>query len=285
MEKSIRDFQAKHEFMAAIDSDGCVFDVMEIKHKECFCPSMINIWDLQPVSRYAREEWEFVNLYSSWRGVNRFLTLVKVLDRLGEREEVKRLTDFRMPPYASLKRWVLSGEPLNNLSLKNHQDDPELKRTLEWSLDCNRRIAEMVHGVPPFPYTRECIRKLSEKADIIIVSGTASEALYREWKENALIGYVSAVCGQEDGNKKECIAKVKDRYSADHCLMIGDAPGDYSAAEANGILFYPIRPQQETDSWQELNEQYLDSFFSDQYRGNAEAAQVEKFSSLLPECV
>ena len=54
----------KHEFMICFDSDGCVFDTMEIKHKECFCPAYIKHMNLQGVSRYAREVWDFVNLYS-----------------------------------------------------------------------------------------------------------------------------------------------------------------------------------------------------------------------------
>ena len=31
------------EFFIGIDSDGCAFDTMEIKQKECFCPNFINI--------------------------------------------------------------------------------------------------------------------------------------------------------------------------------------------------------------------------------------------------
>ena len=29
----------KHKFLVGIDSDGCAFDTMELKHKECFIPS------------------------------------------------------------------------------------------------------------------------------------------------------------------------------------------------------------------------------------------------------
>jgi len=53
----------EHAFFVGIDSDGCVFDTMEIKHKECFTPNIIKHWGLQAVSKYAREAAEFVNLY------------------------------------------------------------------------------------------------------------------------------------------------------------------------------------------------------------------------------
>ena len=45
---------------------------MEIKHKECFTPMFIKHFKLQAVSKYARECWDFVNLYSKTRGANRF---------------------------------------------------------------------------------------------------------------------------------------------------------------------------------------------------------------------
>ena len=34
----LRDFKPSREFFIGIDSDGCIFDSMEIKHKECFAP-------------------------------------------------------------------------------------------------------------------------------------------------------------------------------------------------------------------------------------------------------
>src|SRR5260370_42178227 len=79
----------KYEFFVGIDSDGCAFDSMEIKHKECFCPQIIKYWDLQAVSKYAREAVEFINLYSKSRGTNRWPALISALDLVRERPEVK----------------------------------------------------------------------------------------------------------------------------------------------------------------------------------------------------
>ena len=42
----------------------------------------INYYDLQGVSKYAREAAEFVNLYSKSRGINRFPALVEELEWL-----------------------------------------------------------------------------------------------------------------------------------------------------------------------------------------------------------
>ena len=48
--RPLAEMQPKHKFFVGIDSDGCAFDTMEIKHKECFCPNIIKYWKLQPVS-------------------------------------------------------------------------------------------------------------------------------------------------------------------------------------------------------------------------------------------
>src|SRR3954468_23442471 len=95
----LADLKPKHAFFVGIDSDGCAFDSMEIKHKECFCPNIIKYWHLQPVAKYGREAVEFVNLYSKWRGVNRWPALIKALDLLRERPEViARNTNIPMAP-------------------------------------------------------------------------------------------------------------------------------------------------------------------------------------------
>ena len=61
---------------------------MEVKHKECFIPNMINSYNLQAISKFAREAAEFVNLYCKSRGINRFPALVETLEWLQKRPEV-----------------------------------------------------------------------------------------------------------------------------------------------------------------------------------------------------
>src|SRR4029077_6064399 len=72
----LRQFVKSHYFFIGIDSDGCVFDTMEVKHKECFIPNIIKFYHLAAISKYVREVFEFLNLYSKWRGTNRFPGLV-----------------------------------------------------------------------------------------------------------------------------------------------------------------------------------------------------------------
>jgi phosphoglycolate phosphatase-like HAD superfamily hydrolase len=285
-QEKLLNFRPQHHFFIGIDSDGCVFDSMEIKHKECFAPNAIKYWNLQAVSKYARAAWEFVNLYSKWRGINRFPALAKVLAVLREWPEPCRR--IRIPEVPTLEAWCAAGGVLSNGTLKAEiarTGDPILQRTLEWSEASNRTVEEMVRGVPPFPFFRESVEKIRSRADIICVSATPGEALEREWAEHDIAQYAAVIAGQEMGSKKEHLklAAGAGRYAPDHVLMIGDAPGDCAAAKANGALFYPINPGHEEESWERFYREAADRFFNGTYAGHYEATRLAEFEKLLPE--
>ena len=65
--------------------------------------------------------------------------------------------------------------------------------------------------------------------------------------------------------------------------MVGDAPGDWKAAKANGVLFYPIDPGAEDESWQRFFEEALPRFFAGTFAGDYMDAQIDRFEALLPE--
>ena len=92
--EQLTSFKPEQSFFVGIDSDGCVFDSMEIKHKECFIPNTIKHWGLQCVSKYAREAAEFVNLYSKDRGINRWPALTKVFDLLRQGATASEIIEF-----------------------------------------------------------------------------------------------------------------------------------------------------------------------------------------------
>nr|HML48703.1 HAD family hydrolase [Clostridia bacterium] len=125
----------------------------------------------------------------------------------------------------------------------------------------------------------ECLEALAKRADLIVVSATATEALEREWRENGLMDQVSLVCGQEAGTKRGILASLVHRYPAGHALMIGDAPGDLDAAHANGARFYPIVPAGEADSWKAFAPS-LEAFLRGEYD---ESPLLAQFLERLPE--
>ena len=281
------EMKPKYEFFVGIDSDGCAFDTMEIKHKECFCPNIINHWDLQGVSKYAREAAEFTNLYSAWRGVNRWPALIKVFDLLRERPEVQR-RQVAIPEAPHIRAFIAAESyPKSNDGMQAYMaahPDPELDKAIAWSLAVNATIADMVHGIPPFPYIRESLEFLQDKADMIVVSQTPDEALYREWAEHKIDAYVRHIAGQEKGKKSQHIEwAAGGKYKPDHILMIGDAPGDMRAAKANDALFYPINPGHEEESWQRFFEEGMHRFLNLEFEGEYEASLIAEFEKFMPE--
>ncbi len=287
---ALESFNAKQEFYIGIDSDGCAFDSMEIKHKECFAPNFIKYFGLQPVAKYARQSWEFVNLYSQWRGMNRFPAIIKSLELLAERPEVAK-RGARIPDLPHFRAWIGSepkpGNPSLEKAIKGAASESariELQRVMDWSLAVNAFVADIVTGVPPFPNLRPSLDSAGEFADIVVVSATPCEALEREWAEHNIASHVRMIAGQEMGKKDEILAvTAKPHYEGDKILMIGDAPGDLKAARINGLAFYPICPDAEDDCWELFHQEVLPRFRKGTYRGAYEDTLVSEFLGGLPD--
>ncbi|MGE5648378.1 MAG: HAD family hydrolase [Acidobacteriota bacterium] len=283
---ALKNFTKKHDYLIAIDSDGCAFDTMEIKHKECFIPNIIKYWYLQPVSKYARAAAEFVNLYSQWRGINRFPAVIMVFDLLKDWPDVQR-RHSAIPEAQPLRDWIARESKLGNPALKAEvakSPDPILAQALRWSEAVNASIADLVHDVPPFPFVRESLKKITEWADVLVCSATPGEALVREWQEHDIAKYVTVIAGQEMGSKKEHIHLVAEgRYDKSKIIMIGDAPGDMKAARANNAHFFPVNPGHEEDSWELFFCTAADKFRKGEYTADYEAKLVAEFQKLLPD--
>ncbi len=284
---ALAELEPRHDFLVGIDSDGCAFDTMEVKHKECFIPEVIKHWSLQPVSKYAREAAEFVNLYSKWRGINRWPALVMVFDLLRERAEVQA-RGVEPPQAPALRRFIAddafakSNDGLEAFMAEHA--DPELDTAWAWTTAVNEAVSEMVHGVPPYPRVRESFEALSDKADMIVVSATPVEALTKEWNEHDIARFVRVIAGQEMGGKALHLKLAAGgKYQAGHVLMIGDAPGDMRAARANDALFFPINPGHEEASWEIFHSEAMFRFLDGSFAGAYENALIADFEKLLPE--
>jgi phosphoglycolate phosphatase-like HAD superfamily hydrolase len=128
------------------------------------------------------------------------------------------------------------------------------------------------------------LEALQDTADMIVVSATPTEALTREWQEHNIAPYMRVIAGQEMGKKALHLElATKGAYAPDHVLMIGDAPGDMKAAQANNALFYPINPGAEEESWQRFFEEALHRFLEGTYAGDYEARLIAEFDRYLPE--
>lgn len=267
---SIDEFVKKKDFLICVDSDGCAMDTMDIKHKKCFGPCMITEWGLEKWENEILERWNEINLYSVTRGINRFKGLAVMLAEING-----KIT--KIDGLEALLTWAENTIETSNASLEKEiakTGSECLKKALNWSLALNRAIDKLSdEQKKPFDGVKETLDKLHTFADIAIVSSANKSAVVEEWTKYGLIDSVDIILTQENGNKAHCIAEMKKKgYKDGKVLMVGDADGDYKAAERNGVYFYPIMVKHEKESWYKLNSETAKMFyegeFNEEYRNN-----------------
>jgi phosphoglycolate phosphatase-like HAD superfamily hydrolase len=290
--QALKNFKSKHKFFVGVDSDGCAFDSMGIKQRECFCPWMIGYFGLQPVAEAARQCKEFADLFSKTRGANRHKTIVRILTELLPTHPMVIERGFKVPVFRHYCEWVNNPKSLlSDAGLEKTIEDTfdaetkkELSCALEWSKAVNRAVESIVKNLPPFPHVRESLARISQQADVLVVSATPVDAIRREWTEQGIATYVQIVAGQEMGTKEQHLAiTTRGKYELNHALMIGDAHSDHMAAKKNSCLFYPINPGDETKSWKRFYEEAFYKFIGCTYAGDYEAKLIAEFDKYLPD--
>jgi phosphoglycolate phosphatase-like HAD superfamily hydrolase len=163
------------------------------------------------------------------------------------------------------------------------ESSESLEKVLNWSIDVTHAVEKIVHGLSPIPGVNDCLMKMHNQADIMVVSQTPLNDLKREWQEHAIDKFTCFIAGQEYGTKSEHFKYgAIGKYDADKILMIGDAPGDKKAAKDNGVLFYPIIAGKEEESWRRFNDEALNKFFNGSFAGKYEQQVVQEFEDNLP---
>ena len=105
--------------------------------------------------------------------------------------------------------------------------------------------------IRPFAFAAETIREAKKSCTIAVVSSANKRAVEEEWERYGLLSLTDYFFAQDAGTKKACIQRLlEEGYDRARVMMIGDAPGDYEAAAANGVHFYPILAGHEADSWE-----------------------------------
>ncbi len=287
-QQALHHFQPEHDFFVGIDSDGCVFNSMEVKHNDCFSVNLVKHFGLASISRQVHQVWDFVNLYSTTRGINRFKAILRSCDFLREMPLVQKI-GVNVPELPYLREWTETETKLGNPALQEAiaqatgERRAELSQVMEWSIGVNESVAAIVYNLPPFPGVCEILQHLQSKADVIVVSATPDEALKREWTGHKIDAYVAVIAGQEMGTKTEHLTiTTKGKYQENRVLMLGDSPGDLKAARDVGALFFPVNPGAEDASWQLFLDEAMEKFFNGQYAGDYESALIDEFQELLP---
>ncbi len=276
----------RQDRLVAVDSDGCVFDTMESKQQQCFHPEIIRHWQLEPIADEVRAVAEFVNLYSCARGQNRLVALLQTFEWLLARV-TDPVTDRLRDHSASLRHYVESGRPLSNTALAEEvarTGNPSLRDVLTWSRAVDERIRTQLPQAPAFPGAADALAAMAKHVDIVVVSQTPTEALEREWAASGLQAHVQAIAGQEQGTKTEILQHVlaTHRLAPQAVLMIGDAPGDWRAAQRARAWFFPIVPRQEVASWRQLHTEAFPLFQAGQFGQTYQQSLVSAFLQQLP---
>ncbi|QCX33672.1 HAD family hydrolase [Caloramator sp. E03] len=278
MKDTIAGFKKRKKFLVCVDSDGCAMDTMDVKHKKCFGPKAVEEWGLQDIQDRFLEVWNFVNLYSRTRGINRFKGLIKTFEILSSE-------GISVPEFSSIRQWTETSPELSNPALEKaieETKDEQLIKALSWSNAVNKAIAELTDFDKPFLNVKESLEIISTVADIVVISSANVNAVKSEWERCGLDSYVQVILGQEAGSKAFCIATFKENnYSCDEILMVGDAPGDLDAAEKNGVLYYPILVGREDFSWKRLASEALIKFLYGSYRGEYQQKLIDEFNLIL----
>lgn len=275
----LKSFVKKREYLVCVDSDGCAMDTMNCKHIYCFGPCMVDEWGLSEWRDEILRRWNEINLYQTTRGINRFRGLAMALSEINERYT-------RIPGISILNEWCETTHALSMGALKDAIDascDTEgrecLSKALAWSRAVNESINKLSDDLKvPFEGAREGLVSAHSIADVAVVSSANREAVEEEWREFDLLPSTDVVLTQDIGSKAFCIGEMLHfGYSADKVLMVGDAIGDMDAAEKNGVLYFPILPGKEADSWRELREVALGKLMDGTYRGEYQEQKIKEF--------
>jgi len=283
----LQQHRPQKDYFVGLDSDGTIFNSMELKHKDCFLGALIRVFELAPITHEVHLVWNYVNIFSNTRGTNRFKALILTFDYLRKFKRIQQL-NIQFPLLKVLGKWVLSSGSLSNESLKQlvmdlpKNEKETIETVLEWSKEVNRMVKATVFNLPPMAGSLKAMDFLNPFADLVVISNTPLDTLHREWSENNIVSNVLYIGGQETGTKIEMlIAVAKEKYAQDNILIIGDSPGDLIAAQAVNALFFPILQSKEDESWHNFNMEGCENFLNGVYTGPYQNEQINQFKSSL----
>ena len=127
----------------------------------------------------------------------------------------------------------------------------------------------------PFEHVFDTLSSIKDNVDIAVVSSANRIAIEEEWKISGLFDLVDYFFSQSDGTKSDCIKKLlQEGYLPENTLMVGDAMGDYLAAEKNNVWFYPILAGHEVVSWRQLKKDVIPQFIEEKFTKDLQSTFV-----------
>lgn len=139
MSERVSAFQPRRSFLICVDSDGCALDTMVAKHMRCFGPALVQEWGLQAWRDAVLAQWNELNLYTRFRGCNRFDALADILAQVDRQF-------MPVPGLNVLRDWVRHTSEKSNIALRQaveEQGHTILCKALAWSEAANEAISRL----------------------------------------------------------------------------------------------------------------------------------------------
>ncbi len=296
-QQQLKNWRRKHDYIIFIDTDGCVLDNMWAKQVGVFQPLFLDKFGLRNIEPFFRLHAEFHNLWGKTRGEDRFLAIRDTLSSLFEDQEAKKV--FQFDHIIKIKksidayiRWTDNDDDLE-LGIpslityhKQNSADNIITILLAWAETVNRTFEHTTVNMPPFKYVKETIKKISNDADILVISSTPYNDLKMWWENVGLKQYLTTIGSKEMGAKTELIKLVMKSggYDPMQSIMIGDGGKDRTSAIDNNILFLGVIPGKEEQIWKDSIEEVFDPFFKSIYKGSEyERINLKEFDKALKE--
>ena len=143
-------------FLICIDSDGCAVDSMEIKHRRCFGPCMIEVWHLEKWQDKILNRWNEINLYTRTRGINRFLALEIILTQIND-------SYMRIDGIDEYQKWCREAKTFSNAAVREQAElthQPIFEQVLSWSSAVNRRSESIGPEIRPFDGVKDALAQM-----------------------------------------------------------------------------------------------------------------------------
>ncbi|NLF32072.1 MAG: HAD hydrolase-like protein [Planctomycetes bacterium] len=244
------DFDAwprRHACCLAVDWDGTCKDTMTAKWRRGFNLAITRIWpSLAPYQAQVDEVCFQVNMVDeATAGVQRFVALTIMMERWAAR-------GLPVPDLGTFARAVADvearGEQHGTATYRRLQaqygyDDAPLR----WSDLSDELIARSARDAVVFDGCREAIEGVRERADIVVVSASKTEAVRDDLRRDGMAGLFDALLAQDFLPKSGTLAGLARKY--DRVLFVGDTAGDARAAAGAGVNFYRIATGGESASW------------------------------------
>jgi len=233
----------------AVDWDGTCKDTMVPKWTQGFNLAIPEIWpELKPHQEIIDKVCYDVNLVEETAGIPRFVGLKVMMKQWGAMGlPVPKLEGF----FKAVDHVEESGEQHNvHLYRKlqsqfGYNDDP-----INWSDLSDEFIEEAAKNAIVFGNCRETLEELHQKADVIVVSASKTEAVRDDIVRDGMTHIFKALLAQDFLPKKGILDGLAERY--EKVVFLGDTKYDIEAAEAVGVPILLVRMGDEAASWEEI---------------------------------